>query len=38
MKLLPSLSVVSRLVEGVDILRDVSTGVFHLLVPAAFRR
>jgi len=38
MKLLPSLSVVSKLVEGVDILGDVSTSVFHQLVPAAFRR
>ncbi len=37
MKLLPSLSVVSQVVEGVEILGDVSTGVFRLLVPPAFR-
>ncbi len=37
MKLLPSLNVVSRLVEGVEILGDASTGVFRPLVPPAFR-
>jgi len=37
MKLLPSLSVVSQVVEGVEILGDVSTGVFRPLVPPAFR-
>ncbi len=37
MKLLPSLNVVSKLVEGVEILGDVSTGVFRPLVPPAFR-
>ncbi len=37
MKLLPSLNMVSQVVEGVEVLRDVSTGVFRPLVPPAFR-
>jgi cleavage and polyadenylation specificity factor subunit 1 len=37
MRLLPSLSVVSKSVEGVVLLGDVSTGVFRPLVPPAFR-
>ncbi len=37
MKLLPSLSVVSQVVEGVEVLGDVSTGVFRPLVSPAFR-
>jgi hypothetical protein len=37
MKLLPSLNVVSKVVEGVEVLGDVSTGVFCPLVPPAFR-
>ncbi len=37
MKLLPSLNVVSKLVKGVVIFGDVSTGVFRPLVPPAFR-
>jgi hypothetical protein len=37
MKFLPSLNVVSQVVEGVEVLGDVSTGVFRPLVPPAFR-
>jgi len=34
----PSLCIVSRLVEKVSVLGDVSTGVFRPLVPVAFRK